>query len=460
MEIQSNRLPDGQNPLDSVANIPAWLKQLKIGDFLEFTNSHTLKANGAPDEIIERIENSKKSGKKLTLTDAFVKYLEIHQGEYFGILKMADGSEVECPISWLEPQPLKKGVDFKPWSIIGSKPSAKDLEEMKSHVDIERFTSMLRYANGGRPIDSTVVNKYLDTWATAKWDLYCMFGKKLLLSEQVEFEIDNNEMSSLQLSLMKEFPQYAPWLHFFGPRNFVSNTTDGFDHEILSKIGIQKPGSMKLSKFLSSVVNDEHFDVALSKVLQNRMIKGSFYVSIDPYDYLTISTNKHGWTSCADFTGARGNGNSQGSFSYLLDTTTMVCFRSNNKEYEYSVKNASFVGNSKSWRQLVHINKENCALMFNRQYPQNSSLDTAKMVRELLERQLSTYLGRENKWENLGSNDEYYKPSVRLAYNDSHNNTRLTIVPFGTPLNFIIDSGAKVYCLGCGKHGERVNCCS
>ena len=226
------------------------------------------------------------------------------------------------------------------------------------------------------------------------------------------------------------------------------------------RASITAPNNTKLSKFLSSLFNDESFDVALSKVLQNRIVKGNFYVSIDPYDFLTMSVNRHGWSSCLSIENARGNGNAAGSFSYMLDSTTMVCYRSNDKDYDYDFKNVKFTGNSKSWRQLVHINKSNCAMMFNRQYPQNSNIDTASLVRELLETRIATYLGRENEWENMGNNDSWYKPSMSIAYNDSHNQTRVTVVPKGTHLKFNIDSGAKIVCLNCGKVGDRANCCS
>jgi hypothetical protein len=461
MEIESTRQPSNLNPLENIKSLPKWMKPLKVGDILTYTDSKTLRKVGAPEEIITRIEAYKASGKQFTLTDKMVKYLEMKDGLFYGILNMSGDETVQCSVEWLEPILQKDEHPFALWSIVGSKPTSHDLDEMKSHVDVNRVASVLKYSNGGKPIHADVAKSYVDAWALAKWDLYCMLGKKLFISRPIEFEVDDKEMASFQLELMRKFPKYAAVLDQFPIKCYTQNTTSGFNNSSwVDKAGLSQPNGMKLSKFLSSLFEDGIFDIELSKCLQNRMVKGQFYISIEPYDFLTMSLNKHGWQSCLDVTKATENGNASGAFSYLTDTTSLVCFRSNEKEYEYSLKNVSFVGNSKSWRQLAHISKETSAIMFNRQYPQNSNIESSKMVRELLETRISDYLGKPNNWENLGSNDSYYKPQITIAYNDRQNNTRIVAVPKDTPLNFTIDSGGKIFCLNCNKLGTVPNCCS
>jgi hypothetical protein len=462
MEIESTRLPTNLNPLENIKNLPKWMKPLKVGDTLTYTDSKTLRKVGAPEEIVTRIEAFKASGKKLLLTDKMVKYLEMKDGLFYGVLNMSGDETIQCSVDWLEPIIHEEKNPFIPWSIAGSKPTDHDLEEMKSHVDMERLSAVLKYSNQGKPIHADVAKSYLNAWALAKWDLYCMLGKRLSISRPIEFEVDDKEMASFQLELMRKFPKYAAVLDQFPIKCYTQNTTTNYNNTgWMDKAGVTQPQSgMKLSKFLSTLFDDGIFDIELSKCLQNRMVKGQFYVSIDPYDFLTMSTNKHGWTSCLDVTKATEGGNASGTFSYFVDSTSMVCFRSNDKDYEYGLKNVSFAGNSKSWRQLVHVSKETSALMFNRQYPQNSNLEAAKLVRELLETRISDYLGKPNTWENLGSNDSYYKPQVTIAYNDRQANTRIVAVPKDTPLSFTIDSGGKVFCLNCNKLGTTPNCCN
>ena len=456
MEKISKRGTDKLLPCVSIPNLPEWLRLANIGDKITLLKAEQFAALGVSDEIIERLAN-----KTLTLSEPFIRYMEMSMGEHFGTMTLKDGTTTPCLVSWIVEKPIPKGMNVpEPWSIVGAKPTKKQLDDMISKVDKVRLTSVLRYANSGRQVSEEVVNKYLDLWSKAKFDLYRMLGDKLIISRDIEYEMDNTEMSSLVVDICKRFPKYASVLTNFETHRFVNNTCGDFNFPWMDRISYPRPSSsMKLSKWFSELFQDELFDIEFSKLLQNSKVKGHFHVSIDPYDLLTISTNQHGWTSCVDIKGARNGGHANGAFSYFFDATTMVAYRSNDKDYEYSIKSVKFTGNSKSWRQLVHINKSNCALMFNREYPQSSSLKTSNEARMLIQDQIAKFLGKESIWENLGNDDRYYKPQVRIAYNDSHNERRVVTVPEGLPLDgLVIDSGANIVCLDCGEVSEQAIC--
>lgn len=447
MEITSKRANEAESPLLSIKNLPSWLKTMVVGDELVILSAKELESMGVPLELIPRLAD-----KTLTLVPEFIKYMEITNGQFFGVMPFANKVDtIQCSVNWFKEVKKEAPPVFTPFSIIGQEPTLKDINEMISKVNRERLVNVFRYANGGRPVKTDIVDKYLEDWAKKKFDIYCMFGRNLTISQSVEFQMDDQEMRSLVDELMKKFPKYAPLLSKFEIKYYVSNQINSYYENWMERIDMKEVKGVKLSKFLSGLFEDEKFDVELSRVLQNSRVNGHYYISIDPYDFLTISTNKHGWKSCAEINNVReAGGNTRGAFSYLLDSTSMVAYRSNDKDYEYTTKNVTFVGNSKSWRQMVHINKNNCAIMFNRQYP--NSIPEQSNVRELLEAQIAQYIKRENIWENLGNDSKYYNPSIRIAYNDSGNSSRITVVPKSQPLGgLIIDSGARIYCVECGR---------
>jgi hypothetical protein len=460
MEIENVRMNTELNLLEKIKNLPMWLKSAKSGDKLFFKSENELaSALNITPMIIERINVFKAKGRELFLTEEAIKYLEMTDGEYFGVFKGDKGDNIQCHISWLVENEYTEREIFVPYSIVAKKPTPANLLEMINLVDKKRFESMLRYANMGRPISDGVVTLYLENWAKSKWDLFLLFGNKLSISFDSDYEIDEKEMCSLQITLMKKYLKYAALLDGIPSQAFTTNqlNSSNWNPQWLIRTGTQFTSGVKTSKFLSNLLNDAEFDIDLSKMLQNRTIKGKFCISIDPYDFLTISTNKHGWNSCCDFSNARNNGTNGGSFSYMIDGESMVAYRTNGQEYEYSGK-GSFSGNSKYWRQMIHINKENCAMLFNRQYPQNADNKTSTSVREFLEKQISEYLKRPDSWD-INKGDKWYQPTVRIAYNDSGRD-RMFVIPTGTPMKDVkIESGSKIFCLSCGTRGDKAACC-
>jgi hypothetical protein len=287
--------------------------------------------------------------------------------------------------------------------------------------------------------------------ANQKYEFFLLFGEKLSISEPIEYEIDKAEMKGLLDSLCYQFPKYAITLKSISVNEYINNTLS--DNETLSKYApkIYKAG-MKVSKLFSLLFEDTVFDIELSKVLENRKIQGQIIISIDPYDYLTMSVNSHDWRSChsieyGDYT--------TGGFSYMCDETTLIAYRDNGKLYNYNILGFKFVGNSKSWRQCIYVDKESCACIFSRQYPDDIAV-VADTIRHSLEACLANYIHNKNAWVKCKSvyNGSYSEESD-FNYHDVEEGFEFTFIRFSNLpnpdkyINFKV--GSQVFCVYCGK---------
>ena len=355
------------------------------------------------------------------------------------------------------------------WSISVKKHDPKIIKEMIEKVDKDRFSAICRIGANG-PTKQENIDKMLAAWADSKYEFYLAFGKKLSIDKEISFKCDASEISGMLSELCSKYPVYSLYINYFlsCDRNcFAKNIVPNSD-SLSMLLGCSIKSSVKkgeaLSKYFARLFEDNTFNMSLSEVLQARETKGRVVISIDPYDYLTCSVNKHNWTSCHSvFDGSYRSG----VMSYMTDQATLVSFRENGKVYEYvnsrSAKN-SFSGNSKSWRQNIYVDKETCALVFSREYPYSEKIEGARAAsRELIEDALSGYLGFENLWDNYESADpvadfgkKIYRTASQYHYDDvihKPTNTKLvTLAPADTSTEDIdIVTGGVLYCLHCGK---------
>jgi hypothetical protein len=106
----------------------------------------------------------------------------------------------------------------------------------------------------------------------------------------------------------------------------------------------------------------ELFRQAHSQVLNQKQIKGNLCLSIHPLDFITMSDNNCGWTSCMSWMEEAGD--------YRLGTIEMMnspCVIVAYVESKESMWTPGGDWNSKRWRQLYIVTKE--VILGNRQYP-------------------------------------------------------------------------------------------
>lgn len=357
------------------------------------------------------------------------------------------------------------------------------LAEMISKVDVDRIKKIMAISMGrGRKPSQDMVDWFMVEWAKHKYEYYLAFGRNLAISAPISFKIDDNEMSGSVMELYRKFPKYAATIDLVaqnGMHYFIDNKCPRvglFDRYFTD---FYKPG-MNLSKFFSRLCQDPAFDLEFSKVLENREVKGSVVVSIDPYDYLTSAMTMHDWSSCHRFDGDMPGG----VYSYAVDDATIVAYRDNGKVYHYDKgyckglaydygKNA-FEGNSKSWRQMIYFDKDTCSMIFGREYPQKKIIDgVIDKVREIIEEAVANYAGIPNSWDNYGdlkdiASKKYfgdhaiYRDATLHHYSDigewtslkrNYPEIRKTLIsPANTDMSKAqIVVGGEMRCLMCGK---------
>ena len=124
----------------------------------------------------------------------------------------------------------------------------------------------------------------------------------------------------------------------------------------------------------------ELFRQAHSQVLNQKQIKGNLCLSIHPLDFITMSDNNCGWTSCMSWMEEAGD--------YRLGTIEMMnspCVIVAYVESKETMWTPGGEWNSKRWRQLYIVTRE--VILGNRQYPYISDElqgVAIKWIRELM----------------------------------------------------------------------------
>lgn len=222
----------------------------------------------------------------------------------------------------------------------------------------------------------------LDTFTENKAQFYTDFGNQFIVTKDIKIEMTPEiKKSEMDRCLDKDMPwALRELIQRNGPEGF-------FQNKIISPLkidGVDVPKGMKLSKafklFISNEVQLERSQTAYSKYL-NPVLAGKLSLSCHPLDYLSLSMNTHGWSSCQSLTGDYG----AGTLSLMNDRVTLVGYLHNGQEYD-EVFDASTPWNSKKWRVLVHIDKSRNLVLFSRNYPYVSKeleLELSKMIAEI-----------------------------------------------------------------------------
>lgn len=274
-------------------------------------------------------------------------------------------------------------------------------------------------------------------------------------------------MEFLKEDLCKRFPKYAIYIMGLKTSYFITNKIDTNQLPDYFKYGKKffSGQGMKLSKFFSKFLQDNEFDIELSKILQNKEVTTTIYLSIDPYDYLTSSLNKHKWKSCHRITtGDWGTG----SVSYMLDDATIVSYRAKrDTDYSYNYWGFKFKGNSKLYRQIIYFSKDNSSMLFSKQYPSENK-HFSEAIRHFLESTVANYLSVDNEWTLYQNAYEgKYIDVSSLHYSDIKNDAEFVFSKLtnGNNTASLWEVGAKnTPCLkGCGgtvkESGESMLCC-
>ena len=254
-------------------------------------------------------------------------------------------------------------------------------------LDIEK-TQMYDYITDyafdgyGSHSNRVSIDTILKPWETAKSEyLYKLLGEKFIVSKEISYEkgVDEltDEISCKLLGWRTEYETFVnafraltsyegPYRHNWNLSSLMDSDTlatniyrgETFNLPIEGKNPIQINKGCKVSKVLGKIAKAlnlegyEEFRIAHSQILNQKALKGKMCISIHPLDYMTMSHNDCGWTSCMNW--AEEGEYRRGTVEMMNSPMVVVAYLASETPMMVSGREWS----NKKWRQLFVVNKD------------------------------------------------------------------------------------------------------
>lgn len=326
-----------------------------------------------------------------------------------------------------------------------NKLTSEELGMIKNYIE--------EYATDGRHVEVSLYT-LLRFWNREKKNLFTLLGNNLSIHKQVVSEkekeqIETEMIEKLQVSTSDFYRNFSTWRRTYFHRSkadwypdvdlrgvfdsqedyravqnlvdvdcLVNNRYSG------KRITMHMPSghdytfcegtkTLKILKKIADEFNIEGFEdyrLTHSQILNEKTIKGEMYLSIHPLDFMTMSDNENGWSSCMSW---------ENEGDYRRGTVEMMNSPMVIEAFIPSVTNMKMPGgnmwNNKRWRQLFIVN-EDCIVAI-KGYPYwNKGLEKAalKWIKELATENLG--------WKYQDTLFTYYNSSESIEYFDQANN--------------------------------------
>lgn len=240
-----------------------------------------------------------------------------------------------------------------------------DIDLIKRQVkDVIRHSQNISYPK---------VDNLIDDWLVAKRDFIHYFGDEPIYRTPHKIVVDltpemkQNKVNEFCSMLSNTFDDCDDLIRF------ISFNVDSFFNNILASDynvdGHHIKAGIKMSKAFKDFVENESdlyfIQTAASQVIQENKISGYLCFSVHPLDFLSSSENNYNWRSCHALDGSYRAGN----LSYMLDSSTIICYLCGDKEEILPRFPATVPWNNKKWRMLLFVSDNRNALFAGRQYP-------------------------------------------------------------------------------------------
>ncbi len=333
-------------------------------------------------------------------------------------------------------------------------------------------------------------------WAQNKMPLYQMFNENFILEKEIHFTISEDELmnemykkiynynsDSKTYQFANQWEEFCyskirelgEW-HYDAPfnraRHLLSNSEDLVDNEYHGtdftieyngkKIVVQNGCKIvkmigKLSK-LFGIPDElyEDFRITHSMVLNQKKIKGTLCLSIHPMDYITMSDNDHGWSSCMSWIDDPGDYR-LGTIEMMNSPYVVVAYLKSNNDELYL--NDEFRWNSKRWRQLLVVSPD--LILGNKQYPYNNDELQGTAMKWLRELALATHnygpysetaINIENRADNYidGNKAVHFNLDMDYMYNDIYDFRLAYFNPNYKKSDYSLFLSGPAVCIACG----------
>lgn len=218
------------------------------------------------------------------------------------------------------------------------------------------------------------IDKLIDKWLEAKCDIIEAMNGELIyeVPEPVTFHLNENERKTKINDFVDKVASVygnkkLAWFLNLNTQGFFDNITV---NEFITPEGHKIAKGMKLVKAFKFFESDDETLKRLqsdaSMIIQEDKIEGILCFSVHPLDFLSSSENTYNWRSCHALDGEYRSGN----LSYMLDSSTIVCYLKGRQALEYIPRFPDNVPwNSKKWRMLIFLSESWQSIFAGRQYP-------------------------------------------------------------------------------------------
>ena len=236
------------------------------------------------------------------------------------------------------------------------------------------------------------MSKNLQTWAKNKQEIFKLFGDQLKISIPLNDVVHSNSMVRSMLDdFIDENAQHFNLLIISLLKGLqIEEIIDNKLKNHLEILDVKLSKGWKISRCFKVLELDpiklEKAQTLYSQFLQKLKIKGQLILSIDPIDFITMSCNKSGWTSCHHPSGCYGTG----SLSYMNDRHTIISYITTDNDYQFEVVDTSnnqitnIRFKDKLWRQISYLNTDLDYAIQARQYPNESYLYNKEVTNTLI----------------------------------------------------------------------------
>lgn len=358
---------------------------------------------------------------------------------------------------------------------------------MNEMIDRETFKAIVcsygvDYEGGSANL--SVLDDMVDRHIKNKEHIFELFGNKLKVEKEIETSITESELTSLKIELINK-PEFSDGRFLFVRSLLSSLSPEEFSGNVLQVdrqyFNVKLGKGMKVSKALARIclpedvhaVQTEH-----SMILQQTKTKGKVVLSIDPIDYVTMSSNHSGWRSCHRLNGGEYR---TGPLAYLRDSSSVICYVESSKPCTFNYHDKEYTHSNKTWRQIALVSPNLDYSFQERQYPANNKINAGE-VSELFKGLFEEYNGKDYERvlttaENLAELHIDYANSVdetALYYNDtlhemysSGNLVKAKDVTIDELISADDENkpikGDTVWCLDCGddicEDSDTLYCC-
>lgn len=373
----------------------------------------------------------------------------------------------------------------------------------------EKFTDkdyeMIDYCRfnygGAEPQNSVKAEDYLSKFFAKKEKLFNLLGNELIYSFPYETFVSAEEM----YEKIKYDDKFRNYISYF--KDFLHHSIDNFSdfdrwdlrdmiespdiikNKLSTNISYKDPTSQKVRKLCKGmklmralrelnekfeIMPAETFDEFrnyISRFTQDKTHEGTFYLSIHPMDYITMSDNKSDWTSCMSW---KNEGDYRIGTVEMMNSPCVVVGYLADENEQYYVGNSNY-WNNKTWRCLYVVTRE--AITSVKDYPYFSPGLTQvglSKLKELAEANLGWYYEDNHITTDCGNievpeTEKYLSYDTNEMYNDFGSTTHYSyfskeIRNFLAPNRYTyINYSGPTSCCQCGQTVNVANhsalCC-